>query len=76
MLVMVIMMGSLVAIRDSHLILDRRRTITPHTQRECNIVDSRDPHPRCLYEPRALLSLQEWVIEKIDEVEVKSRTLQ
>jgi hypothetical protein len=68
------MMGSLETIRDSHLIPTRRRTITPHAQCECNIVGSRDPHPRCLYEPRALLSLQEWVIEKIDEV--KSRTLQ
>jgi hypothetical protein len=61
-------------VHDSHLILNLRSTTTPHAQCEGDIVDSEDPHPRCLYEPRALLSLPEWAIKSIDEV--KSTTLQ
>jgi hypothetical protein len=61
-------------VHDSHLILNLRSTMTPHTQCEGNIVDSKDPHPQCLYEPRGLLSLPEWAIKSIDEV--KCATLQ
>jgi hypothetical protein len=40
---MMVMIVSLVAIRDSHLILAGRCTTTPHAQCECNIVEQQRP---------------------------------
>lgn len=51
------------AVREFHFILSRRSMSDHRAQCECN-VNTRGPHPQCLYEPRALLSLLEWVIQK------------